>query len=147
MENIMDKTVAEDNKGNREWEVPAQREWGISLAQMRKFVRAFRDAPVNAIFTAHAASVQDKRSGLWITKPSLDGKAGNEVPGFLDEVFYYYIKRVGDVNTRLLLTDKSDTTMAKDRSGNMPLVIGDTGPFTMADLYYKITGKVPTNNE
>lgn len=128
--------------------VPAQREWGINLGQMRKMVRAFRDAPVNTIFTALATQQPDKRTGVWTNKPSLQGQSGNELPGFLDEVFYLYITRDGETLTRRLLTQQTDTTIAKDRSGMLPITIeipdAKVAP-GMKIIYEMITGKEPVN--
>jgi hypothetical protein len=131
--------VAENNANMIE-EVPSMREWGINLEQMRKFVRGFRDLEVNTIFTCLAAVNKDVRTGKLLYSPALSGKLAGEIAGFLDEVFFMYMKEVdgedGPIQQRLLLTGKTETTVAKDRSGKLPQVIADP---TMDQVYKLMT--------
>lgn len=136
--NMMDimKGVAANNSKMIE-EVPSMREWGINLEQMRKFVRGFRDLPINTIFTCLAQTEKDVRTGKLLYRPALSGKLSGEIAGFLDEVFYMYMKEIVDdngdeVNARILLTSKTETIVAKDRSGQLPMTIVDP---TMHKLY------------
>lgn len=140
MAGVMDEMVAKAKRegDDRDPDIPSQREWGKNINQVRKFVRAFRDLDVNTIFTALAKSDKDPRSGLNLTKPSLPGKLANEVPGFIDEVMYLYIKKVENDNKRLLLTSATDTEQAKDRSGLFENVVENP---TMASLYATLTSK------
>ena len=48
---------------DRDPDVPGLREWGKNSEQVRRFVRAFRDLPVNTIFTALAATDKDPKTG------------------------------------------------------------------------------------
>lgn len=130
------KDVAKNNAKMIE-EVPSMREWGINLEHMRKFVRGFRDLEINTIFTCLAAKDKDARTGKFLYGPALSGKLAGEVAGFLDEVFYMYMKEgVADdgseVQQRLLLTGKTETIIAKDRSGKLPLVVENP---TMQKIY------------
>lgn len=119
-------------------EVPSMREWGINLEQMRKFVRGFRDLEVNTIFTCLAAKDKDIRTGKFTYGPALSGKLAGEIAGFLDEVFFMYMKEgvneeTGDEEQlRMLLTGKTETTIAKDRSGKLDQLIMNP---TMEKLY------------
>jgi len=119
-------------------EVPSVREWGINLEQMRKFVRGFRDLEINTIFTCLAVRDKDIRTSKFTYGPALSGKLANEVAGFLDEVFFMYMTEGANETTgeteqlRLLLTGKTETTIAKDRSGKLPQLIQDP---TMEKLY------------
>jgi hypothetical protein len=144
MYTLMKKVVEEHP--DRELEVPSVREWGISLEQLRRFVRGFRDLPMNVIFTALEKGDQDKRSGLTIVKPSLNGKLADEAAAFLDIVLYYYIKRVTidgeQIDKRFLLSGATDTHIAKDRTGKLPNPIEDP---TMKVLVDAINGKASTN--
>lgn len=110
-------------------DVPSMREWGKNLEQIRRFVRGFRDLEINTIFTALARSERDERTGITYTKPSLSGKMADEVAAFLDIVGYLYVKEVstdgGTKMQRLLLTQKTDNVIAKDRSGKLEQVIPD----------------------
>lgn len=108
-------------------DVPGMREWGKNLEQIRKMVRGFRDLPMHTIFTALAKDDKNARTGFVTTKPSLSGKMADEVAGFLDVVAYYYVKQIGDGSDaefkRLLLTQKTDAQVAKDRTGKLPMII------------------------
>lgn len=128
---------------DRDPDIPSLREWGKNIEQIRLFVRAFRDLPVNTIFTALEKTDKDPKTGTWYTRPGLPGKAGAEIAAFLDLVLYYYVKNVkkGDevVRERLLLTGATETQVAKDRSNNLPLVLQNP---TMQDIYdYAIKNK------
>jgi phage nucleotide-binding protein len=108
-------------------DVPRMREWGKNLEQMRKFVRGFRDLDMHTIFTALNTTDKDQKTGLTTMKPQLSGKLANEVAAFLDIVVYYYVKQIGSDEDaefkRLLLTQKTDSQVAKDRTGRLPMVI------------------------
>jgi len=123
MNQIMEAVTKADP--GRDPDIPSMREWGKNIEQLRRLTRAFRDLPMNTIVTALAKSDKDPRTGLNKTKPSLSGKLADEVAGFFDEVFYMYVKVVDGNLQRLLLTSKTDTQEAKDRSGRMPTVLED----------------------
>jgi hypothetical protein len=112
--------------------VPQLQDWNINIEQVRKFVRKFRDLPVNTIFTALVNTEKDQRTGLTKNKPSLSGKVKDEVAAFLDIVAYYNIKEVGDQSVRVLQTSSTETTIAKDRLSKLPSIIEDP---TMAKIY------------
>lgn len=135
MQQIMAQLMREEP--GRDPDIAGQREWGKNIEQTRKFVRAFRDLEVNTIFTALAQADKDPRTGLMLTKPSLNGKVANEVAGFLDIVCYYYMKMVDGEQKRLLLTQATDSQVAKDRSGKLPPVVESP---TMSKLFQLITG-------
>lgn len=108
-------------------DIPGMREWGKNLEQLRRMVRGFRDLPMHTIFTALKRDDKDAKTGITTMKPSLSGKLADEVAAFLDIVVYYYVKQIGDGTEaefrRLLLTQKTDAQVAKDRSGRLPMVI------------------------
>ena len=133
MYSIMEELVAD--KPEREIDVPSMREWGRNLEQMRKFVRAFRDLPMNSIFTALKEDKKNDKTGMVTTRPSLSGKLADEVAAFLDIVAYYYTRPVEGEETRLLLTKKTETVIAKDRTSQLPEVM--MAP-TMAEIYEHI---------
>lgn len=115
-------------------DIPSMREWGKNLEHMRRFVRGFRDLPINTLFTALVKSDKDARTGMTKYKPSLSGKLADEVAAFLDIVVYYYVKQLDKEGNfiRLLLTGATDSHIAKDRTGRLPTVM--EAPH-MADLY------------
>lgn len=130
MDQIMRRLVEEND--SRDADVPGVREWNINIEQTRKYVRKFRDLPVNTIFTALEHSEKNARTGATKRKPSLSGKVKDEVAAFLDIVVYLYTKEVGDENKRILLTGQTEDTVAKDRSSLLPMIIEDP---TMEIIY------------
>jgi hypothetical protein len=141
MYNIMEDVVAKEP--TRDPDIPSVREWGKSIEQIRRLVRAFRDLPMNVVFTALVKHDKDNKTGTVHTKPMLPGKLADEVAGFLDIVSYYYVKNIDvggeSVRKRLLLTGATESTVAKDRSGGLPLILEEP---TMRDIYdYAITRK------
>src|ERR1041384_999173 len=121
---------------DRDPDVPGMREWGKNIEQIRKMVRAFRDLEMNTIFTALAQYDKDQRTGMLLTKPSLPGKLAAEIPGFVDIVLYMYVKNVDGEQKRLMLSQKTDSVQAKDRSGMLSPVIENP---TMSKLYSTLT--------
>lgn len=97
-------------------DIPDQRGYGKSGSHMRQIVRAFRDLPCNTIFNCHSQTERDNNMRLQ-TYPKLVGKLRTEVPGFLDIVGYYRMQQDGDEMNRLMQFQKTDTTIAKDRTG------------------------------
>lgn len=122
-------------------DIPSVREWGKNIEQTRRFVRGFRDLPMHTIFTCLAKGDKNARTGIIEKKPSLGGKLADEVAGFLDIVTYAYAKQIHDGDQiaykRLLLTAATETNVAKDRSGRLPMVVEDP---TMAQLFSTIMG-------
>jgi hypothetical protein len=145
MSEIMAKLVL-DNK-ERDLDVPSLREWGKNLEQIRRFVRAFRDLPMNTIFTALEREDKDRMLRP-IKLPSLSGKMAQEVAAFLDIVLYYNIKEVagneGSKQVRVLQSAATESTIAKDRSGLLPPVMVEP---TMEQLYDIIIRKTTTTVE
>ena len=97
-------------------DVPDQRGYGKSGTRMRDFVRAFRDLPTNVIFTAHSHTDRDNNMRL-MQLVKLTGKLRTDIPGFLDIVGYYFAEKDGDTLNRYLQFQKTETTIAKDRTG------------------------------
>jgi phage nucleotide-binding protein len=127
----------------RSEDVPSMREWGVNLEQMRKFVRAFRDLPMNVIFTALAREEKNQKTGMIHKKPSLSGKLADEVAAFLDIVCYMYVKEIDGEMRRMLLTTSTDEYVAKDRTGKLPLVIQNP---TMLEIYKHMETTTPETN-
>lgn len=96
-------------------DVPSMREWGKSGEHIRRIVRAFRDLPMNTIFTALVQNQQDE-VGTVSFQPSLPGKLRTEVPGFLDIVGYLYTEPNGDSLDRVLQFASTKKVVAKDRT-------------------------------
>lgn len=123
MDRVMRKLVEEHEE--RSADVPGIREWNINIEQTRKFVRSFRDLPLNTIFTALPRTDKNERTGASRTKPSLSGKVADEVAAFLDVVAYLYTKEYNGENKRMLLCSATQDTVAKDRTDKLGQVIVD----------------------
>lgn len=128
MYQIMKETVAKDEE--RDPEVPAVREWGKNGEQTRRMVRAFRDLPMNTIFTCLARVDKDQKTGFNLHKPSLTGKLADEITGYFDLCVFLYtsVTQKKDQEPEVLrrmLTGATNTHVAKDRSSSLPLVIED----------------------
>lgn len=121
MNDIMRGVLSEDP--DRDPDIPSLREYGKNLEQIRRFVRAFRDLPLNTIFTALAQTVKDDKTGKVVTRPGLTGKAASEVTAFLDVVLYMYTKTVDEEDQRLCLTKQTERVIAKDRTGSLPDIV------------------------
>jgi hypothetical protein len=100
---------------------------------------------MHSIFTALVKQDRNDRTGMVTTLPSLSGKLAGEVAAFLDIVGYLYVKPVqgegGEVkDKRLLLTQKTETIVAKDRTRSLPMVLEDPEMQKIFDLI-NATGK------
>jgi hypothetical protein len=110
---------------------------------MRKYLRMFRDLPMNFIFLCHETSERDNKGVLW-KRPDLPGKLANQVAGLFDQVMYLYTKEVGAGDetrpteiTRFLLTGALEGYVTKDRSGNLPLVVQAPNMNDIYELIHK----------
>jgi hypothetical protein len=127
---------------DRDPDIPSMREWGKNIEQLRRFVRAFRDLDMHTIFTALVRVDKNPRTGLETRKPMLSGKLADEVAAFLDIVVYYYTKEIfregadESDTVRLMLTRKTEDTVAKDRSGNLPMIVEEPTMSALFDLMY-----------
>jgi hypothetical protein len=97
-------------------------DYGINTNQMRKLVRAFRDLPMNIIFTALDKEVKDDITGEMFIKPALTDKLAEDVYSYVDIVGYYYTRSNKDdpeKNDRILQVQPFNNRIAKDRSGRL----------------------------
>lgn len=138
MYDIMERAVKKDS--DRDPDLPGIGEWGKSAEQMRRLIRAFRDLPMNTIFTALRQDTKNKFQHT-TTQPDLPGKLAGQVPALVDEVLYMYVKNVGGSYRRLLLGQRTEEIVAKDRSDNLPAVLGATEELNMQLLYDYLTHK------
>src|SRR5258706_9152864 len=140
MDKIMRRLVEEHQE--RDADVPGIREWNINIEQTRKFVRSFRDLPVNSIFTALCKTDKNQFTGVSRRKPYLSGKVADEVAGFLDIVAYLYNVDYEGENIRALLCAATQDTVAKDRTNKLPQVMQQP---TMSTIWNVVKGI--TNND
>jgi hypothetical protein len=130
MQDIMNDLLAANP--DRDPYVPSVREWGKNGEMIRRTIRGFRDLPCHTIFTLHRAVEMNDNGDIVRVYPSLSGKLANEISGFMDEVFFMYVKMVSKEQKRLLLTTATGKEVAKDRSDRLPTVVEEP---TMALLY------------
>jgi len=152
MNDIMAQLVISGRPGGGEvnFDVPAQREWGESISQMRTLVRHFRDLPVNFIMTCHEAEAKDPRGQNWVV-PDLPGKLKNQTAGMFSNVFYLAVERkvvpegrskIVEAERRVLLTGLTEGFQAKSRTGLFERTVYDP---KLEDLYKAIIS-VPNDN-
>jgi phage nucleotide-binding protein len=126
-------------------DVPGLKQYMKNTEQMRRFVRAFRNLPMNVIFTALAVDqkIGSGDSQTTIKKVGLTDKLSSEIAGFVDVVLYMYIRIIGNSTKRLLLSQATNDVTAKDRTGRLPIVFEDP---TMAKLYPIMRNKEGASN-
>lgn len=138
---IMKRAVEKDEE--RDPDLPGIGEYGKSTNQMRSLVRSYRDLPLNVIFTCLSTRDQDKK-GNWLTRPALTAKLSSEIAGFMDVVLYMYTKDGDDGEVlRLLTSAKRQGIIAKDRTDNLPDVIGDGYVPSVSHLHGYMFGELP----
>jgi hypothetical protein len=126
--------------------LPEFKDWHINTEQMRRMVRAFRDLPINTIFTALADDQIDPRTAKSenpriIKRPSFTKKLAQEIPAFFDLVFYLYSKQRGTQNVRYIQTDKDNSVVAKCRVFGVPMVIENPTMETLYDMLVRNPAK------
>jgi hypothetical protein len=145
MNDIMTDLLLTGRPGGGEvnFDVPAQREWGQSISQIRTLVRRFRDLPVNFLMTCHEATDKAPNGVQWIV-PDLPGKLKNQVAGMFSNVFYLDVQqtkkpegrsKVIAEERRVLLTGLTEGYQAKSRTGLFERTIYDP---KLEDLYKAI---------
>lgn len=103
-------------------DVPSQREWGKSGEHIRKIVRAFRDLPMNSIFTA-LSTIDKDEAGIVTYFPDLPGKLRIHIPGFVSIVGYLTANEEKGEILRRLQVAKTRRVIAKDRTDSLGDII------------------------
>ena len=130
-----EKKMDFDVEGN----LPQFKDWHVNTEQMRRMVRAFRDLPINTIFTALSDDKVDPRTAQSenpriIKTPSFTKKLAQEIPAFFDMVFYLYSKARGTNNVRYIQTDKDNSVVAKCRVNGIPMTIENPDMEVLYDM-------------
>lgn len=79
-----------------------QGDYGKSMMQMQKFLRAFRDLPLHVFLTAHTKTELEPGEG-WVRKPKLYGQLSDEIVGMFD------------ITTFMMILDEDDEDAANKR--------------------------------
>ncbi len=112
--------------------------YGENAKRMRSLVKSFRDLPgYGVVFTA-LSSVEKDENNQRYTGVNIIGKMADMLPAFFDEVFYLHSEKDEESGKtkRILVTEKSDKLMAKDRSG----VLDKFEPADLGHIINKIKG-------
>lgn len=95
-------------------------DWNLLGVRLSRFIRMYRDLPYNVIFTALEDVHKNEQTGAETFTPSINGKLALNLAGYFDEVFRLLTKEEEDGKiTRYFLTDKTERSIAKDRSGSL----------------------------
>lgn len=79
--------ILEKDKNRGDADLMAQQDWGISLVQMRRFIRDFKFLPMHTFFTALSKDDVVARVGQ-VKTPAVQGAFQYELPGIVDVVAY-----------------------------------------------------------
>ena len=100
---ITDTTRLDEEVQSAEWT-----EYKQNHTMILRVVRAFRDLPMNVIFTCGEKYTQDETKKFKYV-PALTGQLSKKVQGFMDMVGYYVQAKKGDEITRRLYVMPSPT--------------------------------------
>jgi len=96
--------------------------WGAYGDRMRGIVKAFRDLPNKHVVILGLSSIDKDEFQRRFTSVDLQGKIGDQLPQYFDEVLYLSIETNEKQETkRTLLTQSQNNIIAKDRSGRLNL--------------------------
>lgn len=141
---IMLDVMENDDKGNRDEDVPGMQEYLKATERIRRVCRRFRDLPVSVIFTALLTEEQDDKKNRTYKKIALTRKLSTEIGGFFDVVLYMYMKENEGKQTRLLLSTRTEEIAAKDRTDTLPNILIEPN---MEKIFQYITGEKVRNSE
>lgn len=126
---------------------PSLQEWGKNSDAMRKFVRFYRDLPINVIILCLQQDVKDEMTGQVTVKPSFSGKLPDEICGMMDIVgkMSTTLRTNGDKQevSRCILFQPQGSFLAKDRSNRLPSVMHDP----TIEKIYELAITPPTKEE
>jgi phage nucleotide-binding protein len=126
---------------DRDPDVADRREWGIVRTHMRKIVRAYRDLPMNTLFTALLNIDKDDVTGKTTFYPAMSGKLKGEIPGFVDIVGHMRVVMEGEEVVRKIQFQGTDKVTAKDRTASLGAFMNNPTIPIMWDLLHPNTKK------
>jgi len=144
MRSVMKAMKEDPDNIERDSDIPGWTEWNKSSLQIKKLIRAFRDLPINVIFTALLKEEKDPKTGIVMKLPDLPGKLALRVAALFDIVLYYTIVDSEDGQIRVIASQAGSNTVAKNRgSDKLPPILEIPPPSekpAMALLYPLIIG-------
>jgi KaiC/GvpD/RAD55 family RecA-like ATPase len=111
-------TIAADPTSERDPDLMQFQDWNKNQSRILAMLRRWRDLPMNVIFTCLMKEDKDQRTGKIRKGLDLPPKLGRKVPAIFDSVFYLFQQEVDGADQRLLLTQKTENTIAKNRGTN-----------------------------
>lgn len=128
-------SLLEKDKNRADSDLLAQQDWGVSLVQMRRFVRDFKWLPMHTFFTALAKDDVVSRVGQ-VKAPAIQGAFQYDLPGVVDVVAYLALDEAKDGTVeRYLLLNSAPKFSVKSRTPWNVVVPPEIGPDpTITDL-------------
>jgi len=108
--------------------------YGDLAKKMRSLVKSFRDLPFYSVVMTALSEIDKDENGVRYIGPQLVGKFSTQVGAMFDECFYLHVDKDGK---RVLVTEKSDRVLAKDRSGKLL----PAEPADLKQIFKKIQGE------
>jgi hypothetical protein len=151
MREIMRQMKEDPDNLERDPDVPGMYEWNKSEKQVKRLIRAFRDLPMNVIFTALMKEDKDPKTGVVMKLPDLPGKQAHRVAALFDVVLYYTIIENEGSQRRVVASTAMTNTVAKNRgSDKLPPILDVPTPDVqapMALIYPLIVGSTDTTKD
>lgn len=101
-------------------DVPEQGDWFRIAEKLRYVTRAFRDLPMNVVFTALVMDIRNEMRKVPFVQPK---SFALELPAFFNLVGYLGVSMEGGESVRKLLVTPTDTFVAKNPGGALPDVV------------------------
>jgi phage nucleotide-binding protein len=90
--------------------------YGENSDRMKSMIKAFRDLPGKHVVMVALSKIDKDENGKRFFGVDLIGKAADQCAAFFDEVFFL---GVTEDKKRVLVTNKTEKVIAKDRSGRL----------------------------
>lgn len=120
--------ILDKDKSRADPDQMAQPDWGLSLVQMRRFIRDFKFLPKHTFFTALAKDEVVPRVGT-AKVPAIQGAFQFELPGVVDIVAYLALDEKGETGVeRWLLLHSNPRFSVKSRTPWNAAVPSELGP-------------------
>jgi len=91
--------------------------YGENSKRMRSLIKSFRDLPFYSVVFTALSTIDKDENAMRYTNVNVVGKIADKLPAYFDEVFYLHVDK--ETGNRILVTEKSDKLVAKDRSGKL----------------------------
>lgn len=108
--------------------------WGEYGKKTTKFIKSFRDLPQYNVFMTVLSEVDKDENHKRFIGFDVAGKIGKKLPQYFDLVLYLHVT---PDHERVLITNKTETISAKDRSGKLD----DRMPADLSQIMLKIFKK------